>query len=155
MDTEYLPSAPVFLAFFLLFSYLSLVEHSGGVGATSARYGLRTQRAGPFLSWTKYACVIAVALSGLALARSINPMGWWPISFLSLGLLIALVTIDRVLDYAASRHPSWALGWSRPAVRILGVPLETANHAADYNSHGGNRGDPPGNKSLPVGRPGG
>lgn len=141
MDTEYLPSAPVFLAFLLLFSYLSLVEHSGSAGATLARNGWRTQQAGPFLPWSKYACVIAVALSGLVFARSINPMGWWPISFLSFGLLIALAAIDRLLGYAAFRHPSWALGWSRPAARILGVWPGTANHTADNNSHGGNGAD--------------
>ena len=85
MDTDSLPSAPVFLAFLLLFSYLSLVEHSGNAGAALARNGWRAPLPELPLHWAKYACVIAVALSGLDLARSINPMGLWPLSFLALG----------------------------------------------------------------------
>ena len=138
MDTDSLSSGPVFLAFLLLFSYLSLVEHSGNAGATLARNGWRVPRAASLLHWAKYACVIAVALSGLALARSINPMGWWPVSFLSLGLLIALASIDRVLGYAASRHPSWAVGWSRPAARIFAARPGTTLHLAGGNGPGGN-----------------
>ena len=138
MDTDSLSSAPVFLAFLLLFSYLSLVEHSAYSGATLATDGWRAQRAGPLLRWSKYACVIAVALSGLALAHSINSMGWWPVSFLSLGLLIALAAIDRVLGYAASRYPAWAAGWSRPLARIFAGRLGTTPHFADSNGPGGN-----------------
>ena len=119
MDTDSLSSGPVFLASLLLFSYLSLVEHSRDAGAFPARNGWRASRAWLLLSWSKYACVIALALSGLALARSINSIGWWPVSFLSLALLIALAAIDRVLGYAASRHPAWAAGWSRPVARIF------------------------------------
>ena len=119
MDTDSLPSAPVFLAFLLLFSYLSLVEHSGNAGAALARNGWRASRPELPLHWAKYACVIAVALSGLDLARSINSMGLWPLSFLALGLLIVLAAIDRLLGYAASRYPSWAAGWSRPVARVF------------------------------------
>ena len=137
MDTDSLPSAPVFLASLLLFSYLSLVEHSGDAGAPLARSGWRL-RTWPLIPWFKYACVIAVALSGLALARSINSMGWWPLSFLSLGLLMALAAIDRVLAYAASRHPVWAARWSRPAARIFTGRPGTTPHFTDNNGLGGN-----------------
>ena len=138
MDTDSLPSAPVFLAFLLLFSYLSLAEHSGDAGATTARNGWRSPRSWPLLPWAKYACVIAVALSGLALAHSINPMGWWPVSFLSLGLLMGLAAIDQVLGYAASRHPAWAAGWSRPVTRIFAVRPGTIPFFSDNNGPGGN-----------------
>ena len=138
MDTDSLSSAPVFLASLLLFSYLSLVEHSGSTGATLARNGWRALRAEHLLPWFKYACVIAVALSGLALARSINSMSWWPLSFLSLGLLISLAFIDRVLGYASSRHPAWAAGWSRPVARIFAGRPGTVPHLADNNVLGGN-----------------
>ena len=138
MDTDSLSSAPVFLAFLLLFSYLSLVEHSRDASATPARNGWRPPRAWPLLPWSKYACVIAVALSGLALARSINSVGWWPVSFLSLGLLIALAAIDRVLGYAASRHPAWAASWSRPVARIFAGRPGTTPHFAENTGLGGN-----------------
>jgi len=141
LDTDSLSSAPVFLAFLLLFAYLSLVEHSGSAGATLARNGWRTTRSGSLLHWSKYACVIAVALSGLALAHSINSMGWWPVSFLSLGLLIALAGIDRGLGYAASRHPAWAAGWSRPAARIFAARPRATHHLADNNGPAGNGSD--------------
>jgi len=74
----------------------------------------------------------------LALARSINFMGWWSVSFLSLGLLIALAAIDRVLGYAASRHPAWAAVWSRPVAVIFAGPTGTVSHLADNHGPGGN-----------------
>lgn len=141
MDTDSLPSAPVFLAFLLLFSYLSLVEHSGNAGAALTRNGWRASRPELPLHWAKYACVIAVALSGLDLARSINPMGLWPLSFLALGLLIVLAAIDRLLGYAASRYPSWAAGWSRPVARVFAGRSGMISRLAGNNGPGGNGAD--------------
>lgn len=143
MDTDSLSSGPVFLAFLLVFSYLSLVQHSGDAGTTLARSGWRGTRASPYLSWAKYACVIAVALSGLAFARSITSMGWWPVSFLSLGLLIALATIDQALGYTASRNPVWAAGWSQPVARIFAGRPGTASPFTDNNGASGNGTDEP------------
>jgi len=138
LDTDSLPSALVFLAFLLLFFYLTLVEHSGGATVTLTRNGWRAPRAGSLLAWSKYACIIAVVLSGLALAHSINSMGWWPVSFLALALLIALAAMDRLLGFAASRHPAWAAGWSRPVARIFAVRPGTIPYFAGNNSPGGN-----------------
>ena len=65
LDTDSLPSALVLAAFLLLFSCLSLVQHrltptTLSLRSTSQRW---TSTAIPLL---KYACVIAVAVSGLA-----------------------------------------------------------------------------------------
>ena len=122
METDSLPSAPVFLAFLLLFSYLSLVEHSRNARGAFVRNGWPPRWTGPLLPFFKYASVIAVALSGLALVHSMSSMGWWPGSLLSLGLLMALWAIDRTTGYAASRYPTLATGWYRPLFQVLRGP---------------------------------
>jgi CBS domain containing-hemolysin-like protein len=121
LDTDsssLLPSALVFVGFLFLFSYLSLAEHSGtnGNGHHNERSSPRAVVAfAPF----KYACVIAVTLSGLALAISIQPLGWWPITILSLALLVFLTIIGRSISVIAHRSPSKARRWSRPLLGLL------------------------------------
>ena len=71
MDTDNLPSTLVFVAFLLFFAYLSLAHHAGrpSPAASSTLANHRRWRE-PLISWLKYACVIACALSGLALIHS-------------------------------------------------------------------------------------
>ena len=132
-DSSLLPSALVFVAFLFLFSYLSLVEHSGA-NANGHPNGRSLSRAGSALSPFKYACVIAVTLSGLVLALSIQPLGWWPMAILSLALLVFLTVIDRGLSAIAHRYPVKARRWSRPLLRLLPGNLER-RAANGGNSH--------------------
>ena len=121
MDTDSLPSAPVFVVFLLLFSYLSLAQHSGTSQNFSSSNSKPAGWLAPVISWLKYACVIAVALSGLALIHSTGTVGWWPASFLALGLLVVLAAIDRVAGSVGARHPGWATPWQPVlSVRMLG-----------------------------------
>ena len=123
MDTDSLPSAPVFAAFLLLFAYLSLFHHASASSYTTLSLSKRTRWTESIVAWLKYACVIATALSGLALVHSTGTLGWWPASFLALALLVFLVAVDRAAGLAIDRQArstdrwSKALGWLVPGPR--------------------------------------
>jgi len=117
-DSSLLLSALVFAAFLFLFSYLTLAErsssNSSGYLNGSPYSGLRFS----FLPF-KYACVIAIVLSGVALAPSIQPLGWWPIAILSLALLVTLAVIDRLITTSAARNPALSRKLSQPLFRLM------------------------------------
>ncbi len=139
MDTDYLPSAPVFVASLLLFSYLSLAHHARTSTNASPRRGRPYQWAGRILPWLTYGSVIAAALSGLALLHSTGTTSWWPASFLAFGLLLSLIVVDRVVAYIASRRPRLASPWRRTQSRA--VPGGTDGGAgAGGNGRPGNGG---------------
>ena len=104
MDTDYLPSAPVFVASILLFSYLNLAHYSRTPANSSLRNARRSQWINRILAWLTYGCVIAAALSGLALLHSTGTTSWWPASLLALGLLVSLIAVDRTVACIASRR---------------------------------------------------
>jgi CBS domain containing-hemolysin-like protein len=110
LDTDYLPSAPVFVASLLLFSYLNLARHSKTSTNGFARNSWRTQWVSRIIAWLTYGCVIAATLSGLALLHSTGTTSWWPASFLALGLLFSLIAVDRGVAYVASHRPGGANG---------------------------------------------
>ena len=141
MDTDILPSAPVLVGFLLLFAFLSLVRHSSPSTIASPVDSRRAKWTAPIISWLKHACVIAAALSGLALAHSTGTVGWWPASFLALALLILLVIIDRLAGAAATRHSSWAAPWDRFLARA--APGIKAGGTGDAGN-GGGEGEPAG-----------
>lgn len=121
MDTDsssLLPSALVFFTFLLLFSYLSLAERSGANGN-----GHRNSRLLPRVRFVlapfKYACIIAVTLSGLALASSIQPLGWGSIAALALALLVSITVINGSISVIVHHNPARARRWSRPLLRLL------------------------------------
>ena len=144
MDTDGLPSAAVFVAFLLLFSYLSVAQHSA---ASTSRLSANSKPPGRFVlfvSWLKYACVIATALSGLALVHSTGTVRWLPASFLALALLVFLIAIDRVGSWAAIRPPAWAVYWRRALGR---APLGRAGEdhgVTNGDINEGDEGDRPG-----------
>jgi CBS domain containing-hemolysin-like protein len=112
-DSSLLPSALVFAAFLLLFSYLTLAERSTSNG--SPYTGLRFS----FLPF-KYACVIALVLSGLVVALGIQPsLGWWPITILSLALLVTLTVIDRVITLCSAKNLPLCRKLSQPLLRLM------------------------------------
>ena len=137
MDTDSLPSATIFVAFLLLFSYLSLAHHSSVFPVNSVTARKTPHWVVSSLAWLKYACVIAVALSGLALVHSTGTVIWWPASLLSLALLIFLVAIDRLAGAAASRLPTWAVPWQRALLRAAsGSPATGSNGVSRDNGEG-------------------
>ena len=147
MDTDSLPSAIIFVAFLLLFSYLSLAHHASVLTVPLASESKAPHRIVFFLAWLKYACVIAVALSGLALVHSTGSFAWWPASFLALALLMFLAATDRLAAAAATRHPTWGLLWQR---RLLGSTSSSISVEGDGGTkNNGDRGDDPTSDSLP------
>ncbi len=120
MDTDSLPPLLIFTGFLALFAYLSLAEHSGGNGGGLLRDNSRSQQAWFVLSPFKYACVIAVALSGFYLAQHIpGPPNWSYQALLSLGLLVLLTLIHRLAALIAQRRPALVTRCSRPALALL------------------------------------
>ena len=129
METDSLPTAPVFAGFLLLFTYLSLAHHSIACSSEAASFGKAPPFIGSLISWLKYACVIAVSLSGLALLHSTETISWWTASFQALALLAFLVAIDWVVGSAVARLPKWntrwrrTLGWLVPGIREAGISV--------------------------------
>ena len=113
MDTYYLPQTIVFIVFALLFSYLSLLRSGGSAGSTG-RDGTHLALSEPLLFWLKAACFFAVVLSGVALVQSVVTTDWWPIAFMSVGLLAGMFFIDRAANLLIKRYP----GLSWPLVRV-------------------------------------
>ncbi len=134
-DSSLLPSALVFAAFFLLFTYLSLAEHAAvGSGPFSARH---TRGLGFTISSFKHACTIGVSLSGLTLVNSFAPaLGWWYVTILALTLLVALTGVNRGLYVLAGRHPARAAAWAGPAHRLLNRLIRRRPATAARNGNG-------------------
>ena len=116
MDTDYLPQLIVIIVFLLLFSYLSLLS-SGFSAGSSAGPVNKDERSlvlsEPLLYWLKAACFFAIILSGIALIQSVATTDWWPIAFMSIGLLAALFLIDRAADILVKRYPVLSRPWTR------------------------------------------
>ena len=116
MDTDYLPQLIVFIAFSLLFSYLSLLSSGVSVGSSTGPFN-RDESSPvlpePLLFWLKAACFFAVILSGVAMIQSVATTDWWPIAFMSIGLLAALFLIDRAADMLVKRYPALSRPWTR------------------------------------------
>lgn len=138
MDTYYLPQAVVFIAFLLLFSYLSLLRSGGSTGLTGKDEN-SSVLSEPLLFWLKASCLFAVILAGLALIQSAATAEWWPISFLAVGLLAGLFLIDRTANSLVKRHPRL----SRPWIRLVSssgwgvgrLVLGANGHASNGNGH--------------------
>ena len=147
MDTDNLPSTLVFVAFLLFFAYLSLAHHAGRASPAASSIGKSPQWREPLISWLRYACVIACALSGLALIHSTGTFGWWPASLLALVLLVFLAVVDQCLGLAVKR-PGWADSpWGRTLNRLvtwpsLGLSAPASNGSAADNGNGDAPSDP-------------
>ena len=143
MDTDALPSALAFAASLFLFACLSLAQHTAASGLPSGN-NPTSSRLGTLALWLKYACVIAVALSGLALLHSVWTERWWPASLLAFALLIFLAVIDRAPAWAAEHGMHWfnplrrSAGGSSQVNGALGRNGESENEGeAIANEHGG------------------
>ena len=136
MDTDYLPQLIVFIAFSLLFSYLSILSSSVSAGSSTGSFN-RDESSPvlpePLLFWLKAACFFAVILSGVALIQSVATTDWWPIAFMSIGLFAALFLIDRAADMLVKRYPAL----SRPWIRLTATNGQSAI-AVNGQSNNGN-----------------
>ena len=90
----------------------------------------------------RHACIIALVLSGLAFVNSVSSAGWWPVSLLSLGLLILLIVVDRTSSAVSPHRLAWTTGWLRFAAGARSFVLEgrdgaSENGAAEENGNHG------------------
>ncbi len=113
METDLVPLASVFAASLFLFFYLSLLQHQSSAFNLSLRDGRTSRRLPILLDFFKHGCVIALALSGLALAFQFNGLGWLAVSLVSLCVLVILFTIDRITASSRVRQLHWTARWLR------------------------------------------
>ena len=141
MDTDYLPQPIVLTAFALLFSYLSLLRAGGSAGPTGAagRDENFSALPEPLLFWLKAACLFAVALSGVALIQSVANTDWWPIAFMSIGLLSGLFLIDRAANILTQRYPGLSRPWGQAGPSNGHSALAANSHEGNGNGNGHGR----------------
>ena len=155
MDTDSLPSTLVFLAFLLFFACLSLAHHARKPSPAASSLGRPTRWPDSLIPWLKYACVIACAVSGLALIHSTATFAWWPAAFLALALLLILAAVDQALGLIV-KHPAWAGSrWGRSLNRLAGWPSRRGSLAGSNGAPWGNgdsdaSGDPTSGRAEPA-----
>lgn len=140
LDTDYLPALPLLAGFLLLFSYLSLVQHSAIAASLSTRAGRRSRWLVAVFGSLRHACIIALVISGLAFVYPVSSGGWWTVSFLGLGLLALLVSIDRISSAMSPNRIAWTTGWLRFASGARNLVLEGRDEFPE-NGRNGNNGD--------------
>ena len=140
MGTDSLPALPIFVGFLLLFSYISLVQHSTMAATLSTWHGRRSRWLVAIFASLRHGCIVAVAVSGLAFLQTITGMGWWLLSFISLGLWVILVVIDRICAAVSPHRLAWTTTWIRVAVGARsfvmdGLDGSSENSAGEQNGN--------------------
>ena len=127
------------IGFLALFAYLCLAENAGGNGGGLLREGAPARRPWFVLAPFKYACVLALALAGLALAQTIPGMNGGYAIILALALLVVLTLIHRLAAVVAQRQPALAAACARPVLALVrrGFGRARRGAAADPASGGG------------------
>ncbi len=132
MDTDSLPPLLVFIVFLPLFAYLSLAEHAGSNGGGILRESSPAQRAWFILAPLKYACVIALAITSLQLARLTPNPSFLPLTVpgVALALLALLTVVHRIAALLGQRQPGLAERLARPVTSALRRGGRSRNGAA-------------------------
>ncbi len=147
MDTDSLPSTLVFVAFLLLFACLSLAHHAGKPSPAAFSFGKSTRWPDALTSWLKYACIIACAISGLAIIHSTGTFAWWPAAFLAFALLLFLAAVDQAISLIVRRTGWVGSFWGRTLNRLVpwasrGGSGPASNGAAAGDGEADASGDP-------------
>ena len=103
MDTDNVPLALILAASLPLFFFFSLAQYFADTPGNVFKSRASLRKAGFILRWCRYACVIAMAVSGLALATSFLSGSWWLVSILSLSLLVILLAVYWTASYVVFR----------------------------------------------------
>ena len=142
-----LGSLLVFCAFLLAFASLAFAEPSRNNGRIRANGKPVLRILWLPLSLYKHACIIALTLSGLALALSLVPLGWLPVAGLALALLVLVAVIERTASTIAGRRPNRLGSWSGilPAslFGLFGRWLGGGAHARREGNHAAGAGSGP------------
>jgi len=136
LDTDNVPLALILAASLPLFFFFSLAQHSADTPGSVFKSRASLRKAEFVLRWCRYACVIAMAVSGLALASSFLSGGWWPVSILSLSLLVILLAVDWTASYVVLRVPSQADTICRPLIRLLSGRRQSGPAGNGHASNG-------------------
>ena len=120
MDTDDLPALAVFAVSLLLFAYFSLAQHAAAPTGSVSRGGAIHLRTGQVLLWIRFACVIALAVSGFGIIRDHQSAPWWTLPSLSIGMMAGLLAIDRLTALSTTRRPVWSRRLLFPIFRIMG-----------------------------------
>lgn len=120
MDTDSLPPLLIILAgSLLLFTFLSLAEHTGSNGGGILRDNSPSQRAWFLISPFKYACIVAIVLSGFFLIRLYITQVWLDAAILFVVSLLVLTFIHRLASAVASRHQGAVARFANPLLNLL------------------------------------
>ena len=125
MDTDDLPALAVLAVSLLLFAYFSLAQYAAATTGSVSRSSAYHLRTGQVLLWIRFACVIALAVSGFGVIRDHQSVPWWTLPSLSIGIMAALLAIDRLTALAPTRRPSWSRRLLFPIFRIMGKGLDS------------------------------
>ena len=125
------------IGFLALFAYLCLAENAGGNGGGLLREGAPARRPWFVLAPFKYACVLALALAGFALAQTIPGLTGGYALILALALLVVLTIIHRLAAVVAQRQPAFAAACARPALAMVRRGLGRARRGAAADSASG------------------
>lgn len=125
MDTDDLPALAVLAVSLLLFAYFSLAQYAAAPIGSVSRSGTPYLRTGQVLLWVRFACVIALAVSGFGIIRDYQSPPWWTLPSLSIGIGAALLAIDRLTALATARRPAWSRRLLFPIFRIMGKGLDS------------------------------
>ena len=139
MDTDSLPPLLLILAgSLLLFTFLSLAEHTGSNGGGILRDNSPNQRAWFLISPFKYACIVATVLSGFFLIRLYFVQVWLDAAILFVVSLVVLTLIHRLASAIASRHQVAVTRLSTPllaVIRLSEVRLGSGSSASGNGNH--------------------
>ena len=120
MDTDDLPALAVFAVSLLLFAYFSLAQHAAAPTGSVSRGGATQLRTGQILLWIRFACVVALAVSGFGIIRDHQSAPWWTLPSLSIGMMAGLLAVDRLTALSTTRRPVWSRRLLFPVFRIMG-----------------------------------
>ncbi len=125
----------------LLFSFLSLAEHTGNNSGSILRDNSASQRAWFLISPFKYACIVATVLSGFFLIRLYVTQVWLDAAIVFLVSLLVLTFIHRLASAVAARHQGAVARLSRPLLAVLRRSEVRMNNASSGSGSNGSRQD--------------
>ena len=130
MDTDSLPPLLLILVgSLLLFTLLSLAEHTGNSGGGILRDNSPNQRAWFLISPFKYACIVATVLSGFSVVRLYLDQVWLDAAIIFLVSLLVFTFIHRLASAVAARHQGIVARFSAPLLALLRRGENRANNS--------------------------
>lgn len=142
MDTDSLPPLLIILVgSLLLFTLLSLAEHTGSSGGGILRDSTSNQRAWFLISPFKYACIVATVLSGFSVVRLFLDQVWLDAAIVFLVSLIIFTLIHRLASAVANRHQGVVARFATPLISLLRHSQGRPGNASAGTGEGNSRPD--------------